>query len=339
MNVGDSVPKSPVKHVMTRRASFHDYKLPSIYMFTIFRDPNSPALSEVVGNPYIEEGPDAPGTRLSGIGRILEEELQKTEAMRRGTIRVLNYVIMPDHAHILLQVTQKLTVPVTSVVSAIESAVTSGSRKAGLIASEATVFKGKGINDRIIWDNQRYETVRNYINDNPRRLLIKRMNPDLFRRNLSVRIGDETIDCVGNMFLLRKPMLQVHVRRAWDSARVRDYKKYCIEEALDGTVLVSPFIHPVENEIRKKVLESGGSLIHILDHGFGERFKPTGRGLDTCAEGRMLLVCEGGASVLGEDMSYAKASRLNRLAQRLAALTPDAKCFISRVCNAAPEVL
>lgn len=41
----------------------------------------------------------------------------------------------------------------------------------------------------------------------------------------------------------------------------------------------------------------------------------------------------------GHNQSISKASRLNRLAQRLAALTPDAKCFISRVCNAAPEVL
>ena len=46
--------------------------------------------------------------------------------------------------------------------------------------------------------------------------------------------------------------------------------------------------------------------------------------MDTCAEGRLLLVAEAGTSTKSEDMSYDKASRLNRLAERLAALTPDA---------------
>ena len=42
--------------------------------------------------------------------------------------------------------------------------------------------------------------------------------------------------------------------------------------------------------------------------------------MDTCAEGRLLLVSEAGAAVRAEDMSYAKASRLNRLAERIASL-------------------
>ena len=45
--------------------------------------------------------------------------------------------------------------------------------------------------------------------------------------------------------------------------------------------------------------------------------------MDTCAEGRLLLIAKAGTPAKREDMSYDKASRLNGLAERLAALTPD----------------
>lgn len=309
--------KSPVRHSMTRRARFHDYCRPSVYMFTLYRHPAAPALSTVIGTPL------KPDVVLSAVGRIFKEEILKTESMRRDSIEIPSYVIMPDHAHVMVRVLTQLSMPVTMIVAKIESACTSRCRREGLISPEMSIFKGDGMTDSIVCDDRRYFILVNYIRDNPRRLLIKRLHTDLFRRNLSVRIGLDVIDCVGNMFLLRRPMKQVHVRRAWDQERVRAYREECLAEAAEGVVLVSPFIHPVENEIRKTVLESGGSVIHIMDHGFGERFKPTGRGMDTCVEGRMLLVCEAGAPTVGEDMSYAKASRLNRLAERLAAIGPE----------------
>ena len=77
----DSTPssayKSPVKHKMTRRASFHDYTMPGIYMFTLQKHPDAPVLSHVFGNPAVRSGDDAPRVALSSLGRILDEELQK----------------------------------------------------------------------------------------------------------------------------------------------------------------------------------------------------------------------------------------------------------------------
>lgn len=308
---------------MTRRASFHDYTMPGIYMFTLQKHPDAPLLSHVFGNPAVRSGDDAPRVALSSLGRILDEELQKTASMRANALSFSKYVIMPDHVHILLELKQALTRPVTNLVSMIESATTSRCRKTKLIPQEASVFKGRGINDRIVFDRQQLETLQRYIDDNPRRLLIKRKYPDLFRRNLSVQINDDMIDCVGNMFLLRKPMLAVHVRRKWNATETEAYKWKCIRAMRQGMVLISPFIHPVENQIRKQALAEGGSVIQIVDHGFEERFKPSGQSMDTCAEGRLLLVAEAGTPTKKEDMSYDKASRLNRLAERLASLTPN----------------
>lgn len=307
---------------MTRRANFHDYTLAGIYMFTIFRHQTAPSLSQISGDPQRAVGVDAPRVVLLPTGRILDDEIQKTMELRSEQLCVIRHVIMPDHAHILLRVKEKIAQPVTKIVAAIESATTRRCREAGLINHEVTIFKGQGMNDRIVFDERQLDTLVRYIQDNPRRLLIKRMYPDLFRRHLSVSVNGETVDCVGNLFLLRKQLMAVHVRRKWGVAQAQEYKRQCILAARQGVVPVSPFIHPIENEIRKEVLEEGGSVIQIVDHGFSERFKPTGKGLDTCAEGRLLLISEAGASERSEEMSYKKASRLNRLAEHIAALTP-----------------
>lgn len=316
--------KSPVKHRMTRRASFHDYTMPGIYMFTLQKHPDAPVLSHVLGNPAVRDGENAPRVVMSAIGCIFDEELQKTASMRCNDLVIRKYVIMPDHIHILLELKRMLSRPVTSLVAIIESVTTRRCRDSGLIPKEAGVFKGCGIHDRIVFDRQQLEILERYIADNPRRLLIKRKYPDLFRRNLSVKINDDMVDCVGNMFLLRKPMLAVHVRRIWNAAQAQDYKAKCISAMSQGVVLISPFIHPVENQIRKQALAEGGLVIQIVDHGFAERFKPSGQSMDICAEGRLLLVAEAGTPAKSEDMSYDKASRLNRLAERLASLASGA---------------
>ena len=312
--------KKPMKPSMNRRASFHDYRRRGKYMFTLQRHPDAPALSVITGNPRALNAEDEPCVLLSPIGAILDDELHKTTEMRPHQLAIITYVIMPDHVHLLLRLKEDLTFPITKIVSAIESATTRRSRESGLIDNQAAIFCGEGMNDRIVFDDRQQEILVRYISDNPRRLLIKRMMPDLFRRRLSVRIGNDVVDCVGNIFLLRKPMMAVHVRRRWSAAETEQYKALCIASAENGMVLISPFISPVENEIRKEVLANGGSIIQIMDHGFAARFKPSGKSMDTCAEGRLLLISEAGASVRAEDMSYKKASRLNQLAERIAAL-------------------
>lgn len=315
---------------MNYRAPFHDYHKPGAYMFTVQKHPEAPPFSSISGDPRREGGVGAPIVELSPVGKIFDDEIQRTNKMRYEQLVIDKYIIMPDHAHILIFIKEETVQPVTKIIAAIESATTRRCRDLGLIGEKAAVFRGCGMNDRIVFDDSQLQILKKYIDDNPRRLLIKRLYPDLFRRNLGVKINDDTIDCIGNIFLLRKPMMAVHVRRRWNIQEVQEYKARCIRAAAAGIVLISPFIHPVENEIRKMVLEGGGSLIQVLDHGFGERFKPTGRSMDTCAEGRLLLISEAGATLRREDMSYSKASRLNDLAERIAAISPASALNLSR---------
>ncbi len=89
----------------------------------------------------------------------------------------------------------------------------------------------------------------------------------------------------------------------------------CIE---NGGVLISPFIHPVENDMRKTAVESGGSIVRITDNGFPERFSPSGSEFEMLGSGRLLLLGELNYNSRKQNMSYRWAGRLNRLAEMLA---------------------
>ena len=290
-------------------------------MFTLRKRPMVPFFSTVSGNPKEAVGPEAPKVAHTDCGSMVQEEIDKLESYRPEYIGLIKTVIMPDHAHILLRVRQRLERPVTSYVGATMSAITSRLRKSGMIPMGESCFE-EGITDSIVRGNGHYDILYSYICDNPRRLLMKRQYPDLFRRRLSITIGEVAYDAVGNMFLLRRPLVAVHVRRAWSKEEIEKYHAECCGKAENGYVLISPFIHPGEKAIMKEVIEAGGSVIKLSDRGFGERWKPTGRAFDLCAAGRLLCLAEAGSSEMKTEMRYAKASRMNRLAEAMADIGP-----------------
>lgn len=312
-------PRSDIVPRQTRRAAFHDYREPRVYMFTLNKNPAIPLLSTVAGDPKIMQGEGAPHIVLSPLGKLLTEEIDKIESLRRDKIEIYRYVIMPDHVHILLRVKERLDRPITSYLAITESMTTSRCRQLSLILPDQSVFDGRGINDRILSGRNQLDILSNYIADNPRRLLIKQLYPNLFHRNLGVRLAGHEFDCVGNVFLLRKPLFQVHVRRVWSGEETAAYIEKCQRLSRSGFVMVSPFIHPAEREIMNMVIDRGGEVIKITDRGFGERSKPAGKDFDLCAEGRLLVMAESGSDTRKTDMTYVKASHLNLLAEHLCA--------------------
>lgn len=317
-------PLSETKHNQNRRAWFQDYCEPGFYMFTFKKRRGVPDFSHLVGSPFVREGSGAPNVALHPIGEIIEQEIVRTGEMRYGSVFISNYVIMPDHVHILVRVLTYLKTSITRVIGLIESTATKICRKQGLIGEADCAFSDDGINDRIVYKQGQLDVLFKYIDDNPRRLMVKRMFPDLFRHQLGVMIDDLEMDCVGNIFLLRKPLMAVHVRRAWSEQQVAAYEKECAAHVANGGVLISPYIHPRERGIMKAAIEAGGSVVMIKDRGFGERWKPAGTDFDLCAGGRLLVMVESGSSMESkEDMSYGRASHMNRIAESIAACSGE----------------
>lgn len=300
-----------------------------MYMFTLVKTAALPVLSLVKGNPKCQQGPDAPRVTHTKCGAIVQEEVDKMQSLRPDHVKIIKTVIMPDHIHLLLRILQPLKQPVTHILGAMKSAVTSRMREEGLLGANETGFE-KGINDSIVYGRTRMDVLFNYIADNPRRLLIKRAYPNLFSRRTSVRAGEYLLDCVGNLFLLRRPLLAVHVRRKWNEPERNDYKNACLKEAAHGTVLISPFIHPVEKEIMREAMETGGCVIRLTDRGFTERWKPSGVEFNLCGEGRMLFMAESDSPLNPTEMHYGKATRMNTIAEYLAS-SSDIEMAIRRV--------
>lgn len=356
-------PLDKTKLSQNRRASFHDYCEPAIYMFTVKKNPDIPPFSRIVGNPRMLSGSEVPRVVCSEIGQILSEEILKTQKMRPTQIRIRQFMIMPDHVHLMLEVLTRLNYPVTKIVAQILSATTLNCRRCGLISPSASAFDLEGINDRILYGAGQLDILYNYIADNPRRYLIKKLHPDLFRRRSGIRFGNNNesdndnksapvnqsnidndvdkepggeknpiirMDCVGNIFLLRQSLKQVHVRSFWSDDLVLRFEEECRLHVSAGGVLISPFISPKERKIMYEAIERGGKVIRITDRGFGERWKPSGREFELCAEGRLLVMAESGSSTRREEMHYRKASHLNRVAALIVETAAAKKFYLTK---------
>ena len=63
----------------------------------------------------------------------------------------------------------------------------------------------RGYNDKLLRSGQ-LEKWLHYLEDNTRRLLMKREHPDLFRVQRKVSVAGTTFSALGNRFLLNRPV-------------------------------------------------------------------------------------------------------------------------------------
>ena len=90
---------------MQRRCAAHDYTLPGIYHITInVADSQAHPLGRVVGSLNAPDGtPEAPHVALTPAGRMVEDELLRSIAAHYPMIEVQDYVVMPEHLHVIIE--------------------------------------------------------------------------------------------------------------------------------------------------------------------------------------------------------------------------------------------
>ena len=197
------------KPSMLRRCLGWDYRQPGIYQITlVLADRRSQALGRLV-----IPGASAPGTgqaaasapgMQSGPCPVLEAEASRVrqaassfialspagEAVMREWRNIAAFhpeakplfmQVMPDHVHFILQITRPLAKPLGNLV---------GGFKAG--SSKAAIGRpglwAEGFQDTILFHEGQLDSMFRYLRDNPRRLAVKSLLPDLFkvRRNLAI---------------------------------------------------------------------------------------------------------------------------------------------------------
>ena len=206
------------KHSMLRRCRGWDYRQPCIYQITlVLADRKSKALGRLVilGQKNLALPRQAHDRPLSAEDRALQAldktlsvqdrplglvsvtaaagleaaassyialtpagEAVKDEFLRIGEhhpeIKPLFIQVMPDHVHFIMHVTKPMARPLGQAIAGF---------KAG--SSKAAIGKGglwaEGFQDTILFHEGQLDSMFTYLRDNPRRLAVKQLFPELFR--------------------------------------------------------------------------------------------------------------------------------------------------------------
>lgn len=148
-----------------------------------------------------------------------------------------------------------------------------------------------GYNDRLLLHKDQLQRMLAYLDDNPRRLLLKRHHPEYFTHLGTITVAGTGMEAMGNAALLTASCkLQVQCSRHLYQSEIEERKQHFLEAGRHGAVIVSPCISPGESQIATACMAAGIPLIVLLLKGFPTYFKPEGRYLKACAEGRLLLL-------------------------------------------------
>lgn len=305
----------PLKHSMSRRARWHDYRAPSVYMITLVKDSSTPDLATLRhpgGDRYI--------TEFTEMGRIVSRFVDSMERYHPA-LKTWKHVIMPDHVHFMLQAKAYLPEVLGHYIKMMKSDCTRSWRQIAreVLCGEGLPFFIPDFNDRIIMKKGQTERVKRYIADNPRRLWIKFANPDLFMRRHRIVIDGREFEAQGNIFLLDdfdKEAVIYSSRIAKE--KMHAIKKIWLHTIENGGVLVSPFIHQIEKNVRDYALANDGRIILFVEKPFPERYKPSGKMFDLCSEGRLLTIAPL-AELSGFATQRQKYLYLNQLSRQIAA--------------------
>ena len=148
-----------------------------------------------------------------------------------------------------------------------------------------------GYNDLILKNYDEFKRWKNYLADNPRRLMLKRSKPYWLRPFFGLRIGPYTFSGIGNRALISAHQrIAVRVSRRITGQLLEDEVARYLGQARQGAVLISPAISPGEKKVMRAAFDAGLPTIVIMCNGFSPMSKPRGEQFDACAEGRLLML-------------------------------------------------
>lgn len=311
------------KHSMKRRCPWHDYHKKGTYMLTLVVEGRVPLFGELKGNAEAPLGfPDAPRVEYSELGNtILRDEICKINQFYLQ-VEVWKVCIMPDHIHMIVRVKEDL--PKKKHLGKVVAGFKSGCNNAywrifGMNEPPRQGLFEEGYNDKILMHEGQLDNWKAYLDDNPRRLLLKRQNPELFTVLYGLEVADHQCQIVGNRFLLDIPdKMAVIVHRRYtdeENASLREEWLACGER---GGVLVSAAISPKEKEVLREAMNRGYSIILLRENGFPKLYKPSGEAFDACSEGLLLQISPWEYHMEKKTITRAQCLELNAMAKRIA---------------------
>ena len=294
---------------MKRRHDHHDYQSPCIYMITLAIKGRQPLLGAVCGPDDSHPQPWFNPTSLGECIATCWREIPRFYPQ----VRLLALQLMPDHLHGIIHVTDRLPRHLGHVINGFKVACNRVARELSL-----SPLWEEGYNDRILQGKGQLNAMFRYLEDNPRRLWVKRNNPDYFKTQQDIEIGDQTVTIMGNRFLLGSPnKVAVKCSRKMTEQEIEHTVTRCLMMAQRGAVLVSPRISPGEKAVMDMVQAAGFPFIQLLENGFSPLWKPGGEMFNACASGQVLLVAPWPYNSRHHTITRDQCNALNDLAARI----------------------
>lgn len=366
-----------IKENHHRRLRGHDYSAPGVYMLTIVTEGRQSVFGTIEGNVRAErQSKDWPHLTPSPLGKaVLEEEAKKISKVY-PMVELWRMALMPDHIHLIVYIRHSLPKGKTlgNVVAGFKGGCSRAwcqLQKEGKMPLSAPPFMqaplpvqatapmqatsvackktfpslfSPGYNDRVLKNSRQLQIWKDYLLDNPYRLLVRHTFPSHFQRGLCIEISGKEYSAFGNFLLLKKPeKMQVFCHRkarygqltqeeriannihyqATDDAitcipymethAFADQKNRLIDAACSGIPLVTPGISPGEKTIMNFCLDNHLPLIHIQQEVITPLWKPERRRFNACVSGDLLIIAPMDTEAKQEG-SYALFHNLNNVA-------------------------
>ena len=209
-------------------------------------------------------------------------------------IRILADKVMPDHHHIVLQVTHAMPRSIKEVLRGYMQGCKAEAHALGLTGN---LYDGPPYY-RVLTHKGQLHSMIEYVKANTERAWQRKQHPDLFRLHRQTAVLDLSFTSLGNHFLLDWPDRQlVEMSRSASEDQVQSRLKEVLAAASNGAVTYTAAISHGERFIARTVREKGFPLVVLLNDGFPaagsphERYyKPGGVYFEACSKGRLLLM-------------------------------------------------
>ena len=333
-------PVDPMRH---HREKGWDYKGRAIYHFTLPVEERYPLFGVLEG-----DSAETACVRLNSFGRNVFQMLSGLAEFYKGkgyALKVLAQMVMPDHVHMVIQVLEPLPKSIGTVVRGFKSGCTKVYKEeyyhSGENAAEvhgdtpvqfARIFAGRGsiwqedkayYHERILHAPDQLRRMIDYVKDNPRRLWLKRHNPDLFKLHRRTEAAGLSFTSMGNHFLLNWPDCQtVEMSRSATDEQIQERLRSVLSAAHNGAVTYTAAISKGEQLIARSLREQGYPLVVLLTDGFPKEgtpheryYKPGGIYFEACSKGLLLLLEPTEEAFLNTSMEKAVEEILRRKAK------------------------
>ena len=307
-----------------QRALWHDYHSPRIYMVTLMKHPGIANFSFIKGS--VINGKVYAIAQPLRLGHHIQRAIIDWQK-RFPFITSVHFVRMPDHLHILFYVSQYTQYHLDDLIQDLVDDI--DRRHCYILNHDHNLdFNGHvflpAYHDRILSGEGQLPVLHAYIEDNPRRLFLRRNFPEYFN-SVMLMANEEGLEfsAFGNLCLLDHPhKTVVRFSRRFTADEMAANRRRWEETIRSRGVLVSPFIHPTEKEYLHKAIAEGGRAVILTSNGFAPRWKPSGGFIDATAEGRLLFLGPTEYLLKEPPCTREQSMRLNAQAELIASLPP-----------------